>query len=214
MPHVDGRTVANSGMKVEGTGIVRRNVILDNHHDAIQTETGSRQQYAATIGSTTTRSTTTAARRGSTFLREQVWPTGNVFKTSSIATGRLRRAMPMTRLSIIMDGGPGVNARPATSSEQPRRQGCCEGRAVTSRRRMRWCLRRGRVSCAGDQGQYQAVPSFVKSQPSLCTISSSRRKPGHDAAAPLDHQSRGIGSTIDVEDASYFTTVTASAPAT
>jgi len=203
----------NSGMKVEGRGnIVRRNLLVDNHHDAIQTETGSWQQYAqnARIYHNTIYNNGGAAWRVR-FYETTNWPTGNVFKNNLVFGNRQDPPNDGEDADFrIILSNSGVNAPGGNEIVNNLVVKAATGDArIYMTPPFALVLLDNAESTYGDliANNIQEPPVFAKQQRFVLNdyeLAAGSR--GHDEAAPLTFTaSSGFGSRIRVEDASYFT---------
>jgi hypothetical protein len=202
----------NQAMKVEGTGnIARRNLLLDNHHDAFTSEVGSWQRYARDnrIYNNTIYNNGGVAWR-IRYYENDLRPSGNIFKNNLVYANR---KLPYnetgdTDFWIYMYGS-GVDA---PADNQVINNMVAKSKAGDAKVYFDPPNLLGPLSDAEKRfpkqisGNIQAVPVFVNSSPAgFRDFELAAGSPGVDQAAPLTTTTgNGSGTTVTVADAIYF----------
>ena len=202
----------NQAMKVEGSGnIARRNLLLDNHHDAFTTEVGSWQAVARDnrIYNNTVYNNGGAAWR-IRYYDNPTRPSGNVFKNNLIYHNRQTPYNDSNDSDFWMymhDSGANALADNLVINNMVAKNAAGDGRVYFDPPHLLGPLTTAERQYPNQiSGNIQAVPVFVSSQRAVFRdFELAQGSPGRDAAAPLTTTAAtGSGSEVVVADASYF----------
>ena len=205
----------NQAMKVEGTGnIARRNLIMDNHHDAFTSEVGSWQRYSrdARIYNNTIYNNGGAAWR-IRYYQNETRPSGNEFKNNLVYRNRQTPSNGVGNTNdsdiwmYMVESGADAPADNRVINNLVAKSVAGDGRVYLDPPSLLGPLTDAERQYPNQiRGNIQAVPVFVSSQPRVFRdFELAAGSPGRDAAAALTTTTgTGSGSEITVADASYF----------
>jgi hypothetical protein len=205
----------NQAMKVEGTGnIARRNLILDNHHDAFTSEVGSWQPHSrdARIYNNTIYNNGGAAWR-IRYYENPTRPSGNEFKNNLVYRNRQTPSNGVGNTNdsdiwiYMIESGADAPADNRVVNNLIAKSTAGDGRVYLEPPYSLGPLTDAERRYPNQiRGNIQAIPTFVSSQPSaMRDFELAAGSPGRDAAAPLTTTTgTGSGTEITVADASYF----------
>ena len=205
----------NQAMKVEGTGnIARRNLIVDNHHDAFTSEVGSWQRYSrdARIYNNTIYNNGGAAWR-IRYYPNETRPSGNEFKNNLVYRNRQTPSNGANNTNdsdiwmYMVESGANAPADNRVVNNLVSKAAAGDGRVYLDPPSILGPLTDAeRQYPTQIRGNIQAVPVFVSSQRRvLRDFELAAGSPGRDAAAALTTATgTGSGTEITVADASYF----------
>lgn len=202
----------NQAMKVEGTGnIARRNLLLDNHHDAFTSEVGSWQRYARDnrIYNNTIYNNGGVAWR-IRYYDNETRPSGNVFKNNLVYANRKLppNSTGDTDFWMYMHGsGADAPADNLVINNLVAKEKAGDARVYFDPPNLLGPLADAEKRYPKQiAGNIQAVPVFVSAKPAgFRDFELAAGSPGVDQAAPLTTTTgNGAGAEVTVADAIYF----------